>query len=114
MTADCENYRLGLELKSSVRVSGKFFIVGDPLHNKSYTLNNKLSAEQLSDSLNKLYSEINHQSILIKEYQERNELLSHENQQLKYRVKEAYNTERTMLGKSVLRQLLESLGGDVV
>lgn len=101
-------------MKSSIRVSGKFFIVVDPLHHKSYTLNNKLSAEQLATSLNKLYSEINSQSIVIEGYQERNELLCKENQQLKYIIKEAYNTERTMLGRSVLRQLAESIGVDVV
>ena len=100
--------------KSSIRVSGKFFIVVDPLHHKSYTLNNKFSAEELSDSLNKLYSEINSQSIVIEGYQERNEVLFKENQQLKYIIKEAYNTERTMLGRSVLRQLAESIGVDVV
>lgn len=101
-------------MKSSVRVSGKLFIVVDPFNHRSYTFNNKLSAEQLTGSLNTLYTEINSQSIVIEEYQERNELLFKKNQQLKYIIKEAYNTERTMLGRSVLRQLAESIGVDVV
>ena len=46
-------------MKSSVRVSGKLFIVVDPFNHRSYTLNNKLSAEQLTGSLNTLYTEIN-------------------------------------------------------
>ena len=33
-----------------------------------------------------------------------------ENEQLKHLIKESYNQERTALGKSVLKQLLEQMG----
>ena len=35
--------------------------------------------------------------------------LMEENQQIKHTIKEAYETERTALGKSVLKQLLEAI-----
>ena len=35
--------------------------------------------------------------------------LSDENEQLKNNIKEAYNNERTMIGKSVLKQLMEQI-----
>ena len=60
--------------------------------------------------LNGLHEQVQSQVIVIKEYQERCDKLSEENQQLKYIIKEAYNTERTALGKSVLKQLMERIG----
>lgn len=44
-------------MKCSVKQRGKFFIVVDPFHHKSYTLNNRLSAESLEVTLNKLHEE---------------------------------------------------------
>ena len=35
--------------------------------------------------------------------------LQKENEQLKNNIKEAYNNERTMIGKSVLKQLMETI-----
>lgn len=35
--------------------------------------------------------------------------LEKENEQLKNNIKEAYNNERTMIGKSVLKQLMETI-----
>ena len=60
--------------------------------------------------LNGLHEQVQSQVIVIKEYQERCDKLFEENQQLKYIIKEAYNTERTMIGKSVLKQLMERIG----
>ena len=60
--------------------------------------------------LNVLHEQVQSQVIVIKEYQERCDKLFEENQQLKYIIKEAYNTERTMIGKSVLKQLMERMG----
>ena len=36
--------------------------------------------------------------------------LNDENEQIKHTIKEAYETERTSLGKSVLKQLLNNIG----
>lgn len=36
----------------TVKQRGKFFIVVDPFHHRSYTLNNKLEAENLCSTLN--------------------------------------------------------------
>jgi len=44
-------------MKCSVKQRGKFFIVVDPFHHKSYTLNNRLGAESLEGTLNKLHKE---------------------------------------------------------
>ena len=41
-------------MKCSVKQRGKFFIVVDPFHHKSYTLNNRLGAESLAVTLNKV------------------------------------------------------------
>lgn len=44
-------------MKCSVKQRGKFFIVVDPFQHESYTLNNRLGAESLVVTLNKLYEE---------------------------------------------------------
>lgn len=44
-------------MKCSVKQRGKFFIVVDPFHHKSYTLNNRLGAESLAVTLNKLHND---------------------------------------------------------
>ena len=40
---------------------------------------------------------------------ERNAVLENENRQIKQTIKEAYENERTQLGRSVLRHLLEKI-----
>lgn len=87
-------------MKCQVKSKGKFFIVVDPVHHKSFTLNNKLSAEDLKG--------------LLDNYYEKNKMLSLETQLIKHIVKDAYITERTALGKSVLRQLAERIGVEVI
>jgi uncharacterized protein (UPF0335 family) len=41
--------------------------------------------------------------------EEENKELKEENQHIKNTIKEAYNNERTQLGKSVLKQLMEAI-----
>lgn len=87
-------------MKCQVKSKGKFFIVIDPVHHKSFIMNNKLSAENLRCLLDELYSN---------SYD-----LEKENQQIKHIITDAYATERTQLGKSVLRQLAEQIGVEII
>ena len=73
-------------------------------------ISSALTLFEVIDYLNGLHEQVQSQGIVIKEYQERCDKLFGENQQLKYIIKEAYNTERTALGKSVLKQLMERIG----
>ena len=77
-------------MKCSVKQRGKFYIVVDPLNHKSYTINNKSDAESLCEYLN------NHSSEDIKEL-----------------IRQSYQSERTELGRSVLRQLAEQSGVEI-
>jgi DNA anti-recombination protein RmuC len=45
----------------------------------------------------------------LNELSEENKELKEENQHIKNTIKEAYNNERTQLGKSVLKQLMEAI-----
>ena len=45
-------------IECSVKQRGKFFIVVDPFNHCSYTLNNKLEAERLCETLNELHEKI--------------------------------------------------------
>ena len=103
--------------------------------NKAYTQwydNGKLinSAETLCGLLNGLHEEVQSQSIVIKGYQDRNEILNQqicdknkillkeieinenlhdENNRIKQTIQDMMETERTELGKSVLKQLYEAI-----
>ena len=46
----------------------------------------------------------------INELVEENKKLKKENQHIKNTIQEAYNNERTQLGKSVLKQLIQNIG----
>jgi DNA anti-recombination protein RmuC len=67
--------------------------IASALHCKCEEL--KIVLEVYEDSLNKLEKE--------------NKELKKENQHIKNTIKEAYNNERTQLGKSVLKQLMEAI-----
>lgn len=62
---------------------------------KALTVDNKVTTEEVYFLLQKAVSE--------------NVKLETENEQLKATIKEAYNNERTMIGKSVLKQLMETI-----
>lgn len=85
-------------------------VVDDLKTGESYIFDDYRSCENCCILLNELHEQVQSQVIVIKEYQERCDKLFEENQQLKYIIKEAYNTERTMIGKSVLKQLMERIG----
>lgn len=84
--------------------------IEDNVELESYICLNEREAEEMCELLNELHEGTQAQVIIIKEYQERCDKLFEEKQQLKYIIKEAYNTERTELGKSVLKQLMERIG----
>ena len=58
--------------------------------------------EQLKDALNQRTDQCD-------KYYKENKQLKSENQQIRDTIKEMYETERTALGKSVLKQLLETI-----
>ena len=47
---------------------------------------------------------------LLLKFEKENKELKEENQHIKNTIKEAYNNERTQLGKSVLKQLIQNIG----
>ena len=61
-----------------------------------------MSWVELEKTLNRLYAQN-------KELFKENKELKEENQHIKNTIKEAYNNERTQLGKSVLKQLIEAI-----
>ena len=78
--------------------------------------NKVLSDVQVRNLLNKLNDEneelkqdVTDTNMANSILQERVEHYRKENEQLKNNIKEAYNNERTMIGKSVLKQLMETI-----
>ena len=88
------------------------------------------AAPQLVDLLNELHEQVQAQATVIKEYQNRNEILNQqiydknkillteieigeklhdENNRIKQTIQDMMETERTELGKSVLKQLYEAI-----
>lgn len=93
------------------------FVVKDHATNKTYgTLQG--DDKSLTELLNELHEEIQALKLeleLSKPLFSRRELETklkeqhEENEQLRNDIKEAYNNERTMIGKSVLKQLMETI-----
>lgn len=105
------------------------FVVKDHQTNRTYgTLQG--DDKSLMELLNKLHEEVQSQSIVIKGYQDRNEILNQqiydknkillteieinenlhdENNRIKQTIQDMMETERTELGKSVLKQLYEAI-----
>ena len=69
---------------------------GSPFGFLEFDDEHKDLCDEIVDSLNEFVDEYNH--------------LKEENEQIKDNIREAYLTERTMLGKSVLKQLMERIG----
>ena len=69
----------------------------------------KNELEQLIENYQQLEKENEQLKNHIQELQNHLKRLENENEQIKQVIKEAYNNERTQLGKSVLKQLLEAI-----
>lgn len=65
--------------------------------------------EQLQQRINVLDDQITAQAIVIEGYQNRNQKLFDEKEHIKHTIKTMMETERTELGKSVLKQLYEAI-----
>ena len=70
----------------------------------------KNELEQLIENYQQLEKENEQLKNHIQELQNHLKRLENENEQIKQVIKEAYETERTDLGKSVLKQLLNNIG----
>ena len=80
------------------------------------SIHTEIEAEWLCDLLNELHEEneqlkqdVTDTNMANSILQERVEHYRKENEQLRNNIKEAYQTERTMIGKSVLKQLIEQM-----
>ena len=74
----------------------------DTFHDGMHWLVNEVEAEEIVEIMNNLDTKARERSKALSKLQK-------ENEQLKNNIKEAYNNERTMIGKSVLKQLMETI-----
>lgn len=65
------------------------------------------NGEHMTDS--EILNEMEVKEILLKQWIDEANRLSDENTRIKHTIKEAYETERTAIGQSVLRQILEQI-----
>ena len=80
-------------LRSSYGIEAENWLVTNDNH--SVALNNKAEAHMVANMCNDVIDVLNE--------------LNDENNHIKQTITEAYKTERTAIGKSVLKQLLESM-----
>jgi hypothetical protein len=92
----------------------------DIMDNEKDTLICRCNGTPICDLLNELYEEnqklevqlvtcLNTKLFSRRELEKENKEFKEENQHIKNTIKEAYNNERTQLGKSVLKQLMEEI-----
>jgi FtsZ-binding cell division protein ZapB len=98
--------------ENNPRFRDEFGAVNDLLTGESYLCGNSAgigerdaidTSIELCNLLNSLYNEN-------EQLKQENKELKKENQHIKNTIKEAYNNERTQLGKSVLKQLIQNIG----
>ena len=97
---------------------GAEYILEDPNIHLDFIemLGDCLDEKEIVDRLNELYDENEQLKQTVSDWSgsydelfEDVKRLEKENEQIKHLIKEAYNNERTAIGKSVLKQLLEAI-----